>query len=113
MKWLTCIVITSKVSRQREYYQKRTLSQERINKLNSIGFTWQLKAGGPKKKRSGGTNDAKITTLIAPKTSGSVEGQNSQDENQTTPAPAEVNKERAENEVAALLTNLRHTSSRS
>jgi hypothetical protein len=28
---------------QREYYNKQTLSQDRIDKLNSLGFVWRLK----------------------------------------------------------------------
>lgn len=31
------------VSRQREYHNKGTLSQERIDKLNALGFSWRLK----------------------------------------------------------------------
>lgn len=28
---------------QREYYNKKTLAQDRIDKLNAIGFAWRLK----------------------------------------------------------------------
>lgn len=101
------------VSRQREYYNKNVLSSERVVKLNSLGFSWKLKAGGPKRRRSsnGSKNndddsgkDKAAKVMSYPKTEPPIV-------NSFLHGHDDENNKGSESEVAALLTNLRRTSS--